>query len=233
MQTDRQIRQPPRNTWVSYAQWLAILTMTLEHLFRFVWPDSPFTPWAQAAGRTAFPLFAAIVAWHLVHNSRKPAVYGLRVLLIGAVSQLPYAFVVATEKLNVCFTLALGLLAVVAIDRMTMQGMKAACAAAMLLLAALVQPFVEYGLWGTLLVPAFVFGFRAGSNAINLLPALVLCALINTSQLSMLISFATGCVIFSASQLSLSHFPKPGLPRWLRLTWYPMHLGVIAMAVSL
>lgn len=102
MQTDRSARQHPLNIWVSYAQWLAILTMTLEHTFRFVWPESTFTPWAQAMGRTAFPLFAAIVAWHLIHNSRKPYVYGLRVLLIGAISQVPYAFIVTSGKFNVC-----------------------------------------------------------------------------------------------------------------------------------
>ncbi|WP_432696116.1 TraX family protein [Marinobacterium sp. YM272] len=232
MHTDRLVTTHLLNTWVSYGQWLAILTMTLEHSFRFVWPDSAFTPWAQSAGRTAFPLFAAIMAWHLVHNSRQPFTYGLRVLLIGAVSQVPYGLIVTTGKLNVCFTLALGLLAVVAFDRLEKQSIKGIGAAALLALAMLVEPYLEYGLWGLLLVPAFVLGFRYPEHFVSLLPALVFCALINRLELSIAISFATGCAIFSVSRLSLDNLPQPGLPRWLRLSWYPLHLGAIAVVVS-
>ncbi|SEG49211.1 TraX family protein [Marinobacterium lutimaris] len=221
-----------KNVWVAYAQWIAIITMTLEHSFHYLWPDSPLAPWTQTAGRTAFPLFAALIAWHLVHNTRRPYIYGLRVLVLAAISQIPYFFVMDNGKLNVCFTLALGLLAFATVDRIDKGALKLLAAGGMLLLALAVNPYFEYKLWGLLLVPAFAFGFRYRDQLISLVPALTICALINHAQISILISFLTGCAVFAVSQANLDRAPIPGIPRWLRQSWYPLHLGVIGLVVA-
>lgn len=226
-----QSRFTPSNVWVPIAQWFAVLTMTLEHVTKYVWPGSAFVPWALAIGRIAFPVFAGMVAWHLLHNTRRPVRYGLRLLLIGGVSQVPYAWVVTPDRLNVCFTLAFGLLAVVLLDQVKDQRTRMAIGIVLFLLAAVASPFVEYQILGLLLVPAFVHAFRNPQHVAAMLPALALCAVINGgSPLHMAISCAAGCVVLLAPAMPFNGSSIPALPRGLRLSWYPLHLVTIAVA---
>lgn len=217
-----------RNAWVPLAQWIAILTMTLEHGSKFLWPDAAFTPWAITVGRIAFPLFAGMVAWHLVHNTRRPTRYGFRLLWVGSLAQLPYALVVTPDKLNVCFTLALGLFTVVALDHLTDRYLKAAGGLGLLTAATFISPHVEYQLFGLLLVPAFALAFRYPSKTVVLLPALVLSTIINSVPIHMVISCATATALFLMPYWKFKGSAFPSLPRWLRLSWYPLHLTVIA-----
>jgi len=60
----------------------------------------------------------------------------LRLLMIGAISQVPYAWVVTPDRLNICFTLAFGLLAVVLLDQVKGQRSRMATAVVLFLLAA-------------------------------------------------------------------------------------------------
>lgn len=221
-----------RNAWVPIAQWVAVLAMTTEHLTKYVWPESPFVPWALAIGRIALPAFAGMVAWHLLHNTRRPAQYGLRLLLLGVISQIPYAWVVTPDRLNICFTLAFGLLAVSLLDQVKEHRFKVAAGVALFLLAAVASSFVEYQILGLLLVPAFVYAFRYHQRVAAMLPALTLCAVINGgSPLHMAISFAAGCAVLLAPFLRLDNLAIPTLPRYLRLSWYPLHLFAIAVAM--
>ncbi|WP_106419740.1 TraX family protein [Salinicola tamaricis] len=160
------------NTWVPLAQWLAILAMSQEHAIKFIWPDSPAVPWAILVGRIAFPLFAGMVAWHLLHNTRHPLRYGCRLLLVGLVAQLPYALVVTPDKLNVCFTLGLGLLAVVLLVRLEERTLQLAAGLTLVMLALAAHPWIEYGLPGLLLVPAFALAFRYPRHTAAALPLL-------------------------------------------------------------
>lgn len=219
------------NAWVPLAQWLAILTMTVEHVSKFLLPAAAFTPWAITLGRVAFPLFAGMVAWHLVHNTRRPTRYGLRLLGVGTLAQLPYLLVVA-PKLNVCFTLGLGLLAVVALHRLQERTLQAAVGIVLSILAAMIGPHVEYGLFGLLLVPAFALAFHYPQRTVAAIPLLILAAVINGSPLHMLISTATAMalVLLASGSLRLD-LPIPAIPRPLRLSWYPLHLLVIAIIV--
>lgn len=219
----------PSNAWVPLAQWLAILTMTVEHVTKFVWPDSPFTPWAIGIGRVAFPLFAGMVAWHLLHNTRRPIRYALRLLGIGTLAQLPYVLVVTPDKLNVCFTLAAGLLFAALQLRPPQRVIYVVVVWLMLSALVLSFPRLEYSLFGIFLVPAFVLAFRYPHRTVAAIPALLLTTLINDPPLYMPIGTATAMVLilFARGSLRLG-FPVPAIPRPLRLSWYPLHLAVIA-----
>ncbi|MEQ5802984.1 TraX family protein [Halomonas sp. H10-9-1] len=81
----------PSSTWTGWGQWLALITMTVDHLTRYALPDGWELGWAGSSiGRIAFPLFAAMVAWHGLFNTRNPLRYARRILVIGLVAQLPY-----------------------------------------------------------------------------------------------------------------------------------------------
>jgi len=225
-------RQPLSNAWVPLAQWLAILAMTAEHVSKYLCPDAGFTPWAITLGRIAFPLFAGMVAWHLLHNTRRPARYGLRLLWVGSLAQLPYALVITPDKLNVCFTLGLGMLSVIALQQIQERTLQAAIGIVLVILALSISPHVEYGLLGLLLVPAFVLAYRYPHRTVAAIPALLLAAMINGTPLHMLISTATAMTLVLLANGSLRlDVPIPAIPRPLRLSWYPLHLLVIAIIV--
>ncbi|WP_251978751.1 TraX family protein [Salinicola avicenniae] len=219
-----------RNAWVPLAQWLAILAMTIEHATKFIWPGSPFTPWAIALGRVAFPLFAGMVAWHLVHNTRRPIRYGLRLLVVGSLAQLPYVLVVTPDKLNVCFTLAAGLAVVWVLDQFTDRLLKLAALIPLGWLAFALGPHVEYHSVGLFLVPVFVLAFRHPDSRLALLPLLTVASLLNGAPLHMVIATATAGVLVLLPNVS-GLDRVPALPRGLRLSWYPLHLAVIALVM--
>ncbi|WP_353979480.1 TraX family protein [Salinicola endophyticus] len=224
---------PLSNAWVPLAQWLAILAMSQEHAIKFIWPDSPAVPWAILVGRIAFPLFAGMVAWHLLHNTRHPLRYGCRLLLVGLVAQLPYALVVTPDKLNVCFTLGLGLLAVVTFANLRERALQLAAGILALIAAGATAPYLEYGLCGLLLVPALVVAFRYPQHTLAAIPALLLSVLINATPAAMAISLATTAVLILLTNGSLVwRLPIPAIPRPLRLSWYPLHLLVITLATG-
>lgn len=99
--------------WTGWGQWLALITMTVDHVTRYLLPDSWDAGWASSSiGRIAFPLFSAMVAWHGLFNTRNPLRYAKRILIIGLVAQLPYMTMPRDGfQLNICFTLAAGLAA--------------------------------------------------------------------------------------------------------------------------
>ncbi|MGB8712398.1 MAG: TraX family protein [Onishia taeanensis] len=99
--------------WTGWGQWLALITMTVDHITRYLLPDSWDAGWASSSiGRIAFPLFSAMVAWHGLFNTRSPLRYAKRILIIGLIAQLPYMTMPRDGfQLNICFTLAAGLAA--------------------------------------------------------------------------------------------------------------------------
>ncbi|MGM0986563.1 MAG: TraX family protein [Pseudomonadota bacterium] len=221
-----------RNTWIPWGQWLAVGAMTLEHLARFVLPEaSPLTPWAILLGRIALPLFAAMVAWHAVHNTRDPLGYALRMLVIAVIAQLPFALVTGSDKLNIIFTLALGLLLAVPLARSDRVAFTLALVIATL--SPLVAGSLEYGIPGLLLVPAFALAFQPAPDhwrPILSVPAALVAFQLNPGLVLNLVSLATvlGLLVL------LVHFSGhvtnrvTPMPRPLWLSWYPLHFAVIA-----
>lgn len=218
------------NAWIPLAQWLALLSMSLEHVTKFLWPASPLTPWAILVGRLAFPLFAGMVAWHLVHNTRHPMRYVGRLFLIGFIAQLPYALLVTPYKLNVCYTLALGLFAVALIDRLPDTPTRLAAVVVLGCIGLLAGGSFEYAHLGLLLVPAYVLAFRYPHRLAAVVPVLLIAAFINTPPLAPLVSLLTAtALIVIARQPAMPLCPVMPLPRCLRLAWYPLHLALIAL----
>ena len=90
-------------------KWLAIITMTIDHIGAFLYPELEFLRWI---GRIAFPLFAYLLVLGL-ENTTNVRNYFIRLLVFGIISQLPYSLVAIDEpfqQFNIFFTLAFGLL---------------------------------------------------------------------------------------------------------------------------
>lgn len=246
----RESASPLSPSWVIWAQWLALASMMVDHIAVYLFPGSTATPWlSDTVGRLAFPLFAGMMAWHVVHYTRSFRRYMWRVLMIGVVAQMLYmgfpAYPVYTF-LNVCFTLALGLMLFGCVERLRQpqqqvskagQDIRNKLHAAISVLGiGLASVFVEFGPSGVLLVPAFIFAFRnyGGSGWRSQASAsclLLVAATLNVSILAMGVTVvSTAAVLLSAGRVKQR--PVIQVPRWLWRVWYPAHFGVLLALVS-
>ncbi|MBN1463884.1 MAG: hypothetical protein JW922_09465 [Paludibacteraceae bacterium] len=93
---------------------IAIITMTVDHIGLFLFPTMPSL---RLIGRFSFPFFAWLIASGEQHTKNVKK-YAMRLLLFGLISQIPYALLFADfphaifSKLNIMFTLLLGLISI-------------------------------------------------------------------------------------------------------------------------
>lgn len=243
----------PSSNWTSWGQWLALITMTLDHVARYMAADDWGLGWIDSSvGRIAFPLFAGMVAWHGLFNTRNPVRYARRVMVIGVVAQLPYQLMPreALVQFNICFTLGLGLLAGTWLVRLPQRLQQRAAAAGRLVIEAalvvaawyLIGPWVEYSHLGLLLVPFFMLAigplFRSGpalsarlTAVAACLPILAVAGMMNSSDMAKSFTVVTAlCVLLLAAGASALLPKSPWLmPRRMWLAWYPGHFAVIAL----
>ena len=243
----------PSSAWTAWGQWLALLTMTADHLSRYVLPDSAGGDWIESTmGRVAFPLFAAMVAWHGLFNTRNPARYARRILVIGLAAQIPFMLMPRDTDafvLNVCFTLAGGLFWAAwlkdQVDRYQDGSLSAARA---MTLAAISLPVwyllgnqVEYGHVGLMIVPLTMFAMGmlnqcddTGSDrllaGLSTVPVLLTAAWMNHTELAKTVTVTTCAITLLLAAGAARHIPPPALimPRKLWLAWYPAHFLAIA-----
>ena len=127
---------------------LAMLAMTADHIGAVFFPEIPLLRWI---GRLAMPVLCFFIGEGLRHT-RSPWRYLLRLTGFALLSELPFdlAFYGGIEwgHQNVYFTLALGLLALWAIQSRGMEGWLLALTAA--LAAELLG--CDYGMYGVLLI---------------------------------------------------------------------------------
>ncbi|MGG4550707.1 TraX family protein, partial [Paenibacillus humicus] len=85
---------------------IAMLTMLIDHVGVVFFPNQIiFT----IIGRLAFPLFCYGIANGFITTGNFNN-YLLRLSMLAVISQIPYYFLFKNHYLNVCFTLAFGLL---------------------------------------------------------------------------------------------------------------------------
>lgn len=249
--------QRPSSAWVGWGQWLALITMTVDHVTRYLMPYSWDVGWASSSiGRIAFPLFAAMVAWHALFNTRDPMRYARRILVIGLLAQLPYMSMPRYGfQLNICFTLALGLCWGTLLYELARRSLftvstnkhawgKAIkvwlAVAASLAIWWLVGPWVEYGHRGLLLIPFYMLALQAlnqpaetlserlGATAATL-PVLLVAGLMNNSDMAKAFTVATCLAVLLLAAGAASRVPKIAAgARMPRKLWLAWYPGHFA-----
>ena len=106
---------------------IALIAMTIDHIAIVLLKNDSYDlaefdgyEIMRSIGRIAFPLYCFLLI-EGVHYSKNKRSYLFRMLVFGAISQMPYSFAVHGEffqlvELNIYFTLALGLLMCLCID---------------------------------------------------------------------------------------------------------------------
>lgn len=195
---------------------LAMLAMTADHIGAVFFPEIPLLRWI---GRLAMPVLCFFIGEGLRHT-RSPRRYLLRLTGFALLSELPFdlAFYGGIEwgHQNVYFTLALGLLALWAIQSRGMEGWLLALTAA--LAAELLG--CDYGMYGVLLILLLDRFHRARSEQ------LAAAALLNLAFFGL----QTQTLSLIALPLLWLYNGKRGRDdRWLFYLYYPAHLCVLGI----
>ncbi len=139
---------------------LAVIFMVLDHLWATIVSGND---WMTYLGRLTFPIFAFQIAEGFIHTSNVKK-YILRLLVFAVVSEIPFNLFYGGSWFypyhqNVIFTLLLGLLGIVLIDKARKDKTAKTIIKSVLLLipvsfAAFIG-FPDYGFWGYLTVIMF------------------------------------------------------------------------------
>jgi hypothetical protein len=139
---------------------IAILLMLSDHIWATY---MSFGNWMTYIGRMAFPIFAFQIAEGYLHTSNFKK-YALRLLGFAVVTEIPFNLFYSSRVFNpyhqnVLFTLLLGLIAIIVIDKMkkkrTAKNIALSVLWLVLICVASTVGFVDYGFLGVLTVVAF------------------------------------------------------------------------------
>ncbi len=199
-----------RSRSLDLIKWLAMLTMVIDHL-RLVWPEMSYL---FIPGRLSFPLFCVAIAANVARSTSGELLtaangrYLALMLLLTAISEVPYRYISTSGSFNVLLTLALGLVIAWGWQHRTL------LSGSMALIAAVVAYVLDdplmYGLYGAL-VPAAVLLAIKSPGVLGLLPA-ALCLLSNTR--SSIVTRALDLEVYSLLALSTA-FAAPLIGLWL------------------
>ncbi|WP_274362427.1 TraX family protein [Paenibacillus thermotolerans] len=212
-------------------QWIAIVTMFIDHVGAVWFPDSPV--W-RLIGRLAFPIYAYYIAIGM-SRTRSLRAYIRRLAFLAAASQLPFMLLFDTWTVNVIGTF---LVSVIAIERMeTTENplLKWGWIAVASVLMTVID--FDYGAYGLLLIMLYRYSqgvaMWAGHLGMN---ALLWLQAPDTLQIwSVLPTFLFAFTFPSSGGNGLtgsaggSPIYRLQAPRWLWRSFYPAHLAVLTI----
>jgi len=205
-------------------QWIAVVTMLIDHIGIVWFPDSPL--W-RIVGRLAFPIYTYFIALGMTRTRSLPN-YVRRLTVLALLSQAPFALLFDTWTVNVIGTFAVSVGALVLMERMPRSNpLRYAWPVAAALLMEAVS--FDYGAYGLLLLVLY----RYTQSHTTVLGHLALNGLY-------LILYATPLQLFSilptlafAYAPGLSAWSRAPVPRWLWRFFYPVHLTVLLILVEI
>lgn len=211
-------------------KWLAIGFMVLDHI-NHLWLDKVSFS-LMALGRISYPLFAIVLAYHLVFHTQRHWKYAFRLLLLGIVSQIPYMWAFDLQyDLNILFTLSLGIALVKIWEWVWLPDTenvieKAFRAILITLLILIVSLFVDYGPMGVILILTLFAWFKTETPIWFLLSVIVLWG-INYFVPIGLFALISLPLAYSISHLNTSMSRSS---KWIYYSIYPAHIVLIKAA---
>ncbi|MEI5995203.1 TraX family protein [Candidatus Enterococcus mansonii] len=166
----------------SQLKWLAIVAMLLDHSAKIIYFQTPATsavpyvtepneillfiqsifPLFITIGRLAFPIFCFLLVEGFLHTSNTIK-YGFRLAIFALISEIPYDLAFSQklfdfEQQNVFFTLFIGLLVIMGLEKLTIFSVKNLLLAIMMISFGILfaeSLHTDYGGWvGVLLIVA-------------------------------------------------------------------------------
>ena len=133
---------------------LACLFMLIDHIgMLMIEHTSPGYIYFRMAGRLAFPMFAYMIANGYRHTL-SVGKYLLRLIVFAVLIQAVYAFALKGEDINIFSTLAMGLISIIAWEKLKQSGGRNIPGTIAVILAAAAAQLLnmDYGAYGVLLI---------------------------------------------------------------------------------
>lgn len=197
---------------------VAMLTMLIDHVGLVFFPDQE---WLRVIGRIAFPLYAfgIVQGYRYTSNLKR---YFTRLAGLAVISQIPYVLLFDVTRLNVIFLFLVALLSLYVVDHCK----KRHAVPFVFFLAILSSPFIEYGVYGILLV--FVYRYFEGRQIVLghlLLSGIYLWLFKDGFYLQFCAVAASFLIVYREKILS---YPVKINRQFYRL-FYPAHLAVLLL----
>lgn len=193
-------------------KWIAIITMTIDHVGYMFLPDIAEL---RIIGRIAFPLFAYLIAQGM-RNTRAKAAYTKRLFIFALIAQIPFYFMFESAMLNVLFTFAAGAILCTVGPKFLL----------LYIPAMFIIPF-EYSWWGMLLVPIFYYLHKSKKTAIIIAVASLGAFAYLENIMIQMAAVAAFFLIVKKDVLSSFNWPVPN--KYFFYWFYPAHLAVLVM----
>jgi hypothetical protein len=195
-------------------QWIAIITMIVDHIGITFFPDSPM--W-RIVGRLAFPIYTYYVAIGMMRTRNRPR-YLRRLAMLAILSQLPFSLLFGVWTVNVIGTFFLSVASIYMMERTPSRSLRFFWPIAAVILMEFVS--FDYGIYGLLLL--IFYRYMKGHTMVlahlglNFLYCVLFSAPIQLYSIIPTLVFA----YLSASSAVTGY----SAPRWLWRSFYPVHL---------
>lgn len=206
---------------------IAVLAMIADHVGLIFFPEVLVL---RIIGRLALPIFAFLIAegYSKTHDVKK---YLLRLGIFALISHIPHTFAlqsagIENPSLNIFFTLFVGLLAIIAIEKCRSLVLKIIFVTSLLLIAEV--GMFDYGAYGVLLIVGFSFlssYYYLGISTIVISTLMYTTLRYNTTMgllqpLSLLALFPI---------LSYKNYLGIRISKWWFYWFYPVHLFILGL----
>ena len=192
--------------------------MTIDHIGAFFMKENEML---RIIGRVAFPLYAYFITqgYRYTRNLKK---YAMNLLVLAVIIHIPSLFGVGIGAYNVIFTLFLGLIAIILIDKPFDKLMKIAGLLCICLLF-LIFPF-EYGFYGLVTVLMFHYFEKYKLLVAHMAINILFVSAITPYQMHFTQVYAIGSSLFILYAHLLPNIKINKTFYWL---FYPVHLFLL------
>lgn len=205
---------------------IAMLTMLIDHIGKVFFPDMVIL---QVIGRLAFIIYAYLIALGFSRTGSSIK-YLVRIFIVAVISQLFYGILFSWFRLNVCFTLALGILFLKIFSNKKIKNSQKIILCILILLLSLCLG-CEYGAYGILTM--FIFYLLREQKKYLIIIVQSFLTIISV----FIFSFAK-IQLFALCTFPLISVIPPKIekfkcPKHINYLFYPIHLIIIAMVNTL
>lgn len=153
---------------------IAFIAMLADHANKGLFHKA--FPWMECLGRLAFPLFAVVFAYNMVHHLTRPRRFVLNAVVFGMLAQWPFHQVLAlNDKNHYCLNILFTFLIAWGVNQLWNKGMKGVIASSLLFTyGGYAVTMSSYSWYGLGLILVLVGWFRRGGIAFPLFAAILL-----------------------------------------------------------
>lgn len=210
---------------------IALLSMIIDHIGIIFFPKMIIF---QIIGRLSFPAYAFLISLGY-SRTKNSLLYFFRILLLGIVSQVLYYYLISPIKLNVCFTLAFGLLFLMVIYSQKLNKYLKALFCLFIVSFSFFSG-CEYGIYGILLIYLFHLYIKNRQNIKR--NFILIVGFILITILSIIVFNFPKIYIFSLCVLPIiilvpENKQKTKCIKYFNYTFYPLHLLILLLVNAL